>query len=65
MKGFPFKFKNIENIVNHIFELKNVKYIGKFWVYRFIKYQIELKIRFNCIYDFQKAFYKDFKFIEK
>ena len=29
-KGFPFKFKMIEDIANYIFELKDVKYIEKF-----------------------------------
>ena len=28
-KGFPFKFKNVKDIVNHIFESKDAKYIEK------------------------------------
>ena len=65
LRGFLFKFKNVEDIVNYIFELKGVKCIGKFWVYWFVKCWIELKMCFNCVYDFQRVFYKDFKFIEE
>ena len=30
LKGFPFKFRMMEDIVNYILELKNTKYIEKF-----------------------------------
>ena len=65
LKGFSFKFKNIEDMVNYIFELRDVKNIGKFWIYWFVKYWIELKMYFNCIYDFQRAFYKNSKLLWK
>ena len=30
LKGFLFKLKNVEDIANDIFELKDAKYVGKF-----------------------------------
>ena len=64
-KGFQPKLKNIKDIVNHILELRNTKHIKKLWIYRFVKNRIELKMYFNYIYNFQKAFYKNFKLFEK
>ena len=51
--------------MNYILESRGARCIGKFWVYRFVKHRIELKMCFNCIYNFQKAFYKDFKLFEE
>ncbi|KAJ8062142.1 hypothetical protein OCU04_008701 [Sclerotinia nivalis] len=65
MRGFPPKFRNVEDMVNHIFESRGAKCIGKLWVYRFVKCRIELKMRFNCIYDFQRALCEDPKLIEE
>ena len=65
LKGFLFEFKNVENITNYIFKSKGAKRIKKFSVYWFVKHWIELKMYFNCIYNFQRVFYKDFKLIEK
>lgn len=65
LKGFLFKFKIMKDIVNYIFELRDTKCVGKLWIYQFIKCRIKLKMCFNYIYNFQRAFYKDSKFIEK
>ena len=64
-KVFFSKFKKMEDIMNHIFESKKGNAIEKLWIYRFIEQHKKLKMYFNYIYDFQKAFYKDFKFFEK
>ena len=45
----------IKDIINHIFESRNIKCIGKLWIYWFIKCWIKLKMCFSYIYNFQKA----------
>ncbi|EDO00967.1 hypothetical protein SS1G_03441 [Sclerotinia sclerotiorum 1980 UF-70] len=55
----------IEDIANYILESWGAKKIGKLWAYRFVKRYSELKICFNCVYDFQRALYEDPKLIEE
>ncbi len=41
----------------------DAKPIGKQWPYNFVRRCPELKTRFSCVYDFQRAFYEDLKLI--
>ncbi|RAL64550.1 hypothetical protein DID88_002024 [Monilinia fructigena] len=65
LRGFPPKFKNVEDMANYILESKGAKRVGKLWAYRFVKRRIELKTRFSRVYDFQRALCEDPKLIEE
>ncbi|RAL60500.1 hypothetical protein DID88_000275 [Monilinia fructigena] len=65
LRGFPPKFKNVEDMANCILESKGAKRVGKLWAYRFVKRRIELKTRFSRVYDFQRALCEDPKLIEE
>ncbi|KAJ8058530.1 hypothetical protein OCU04_012712 [Sclerotinia nivalis] len=65
MRGFPPKLRNVEDMANHILESRGAKCVGKLWAHRFVKRRIELKMRFNRVYDFQRALCEDPKLIEE
>ncbi|APA11912.1 hypothetical protein SS1G_05451 [Sclerotinia sclerotiorum 1980 UF-70] len=64
-RGFNPKFISVESMANHILESRGRKRIGKQWAYRFVNRYNILKTHFNHVYDFQRAFYKDPKLINK
>ncbi|EDO01302.1 hypothetical protein SS1G_03776 [Sclerotinia sclerotiorum 1980 UF-70] len=63
-RGFVSKLSGVEDMVNYILELRRAKKVEKFWAYRFVKRYTKLKMRFSCVYDFQRALYEDPKLIE-
>ncbi|EDN99575.1 hypothetical protein SS1G_02430 [Sclerotinia sclerotiorum 1980 UF-70] len=52
-------------MANYILETRGAKKVGKLWAHRFVKRYTELKTRFNCVYDFQKALCEDSELIER
>ncbi|KAJ8070704.1 hypothetical protein OCU04_001075 [Sclerotinia nivalis] len=62
-RGFSPKLSGVEDMVNYILETRGAKKIGKLWVHRFIQRRTELKTRFSCVYDFQRALCEDPKLI--
>lgn len=50
-------------MVNYLLETQGGKHVGKLWAHRFVQRRQELKIHFNCVYDFQRALCKDPKLI--
>ncbi|ESZ93769.1 hypothetical protein SBOR_5867 [Sclerotinia borealis F-4128] len=63
-RGFAPRLSGVEDMANDILDTRGAYYVGKLWVYRFVQRWSELKIRFNCVYDFQKALCEDPKLIE-
>ncbi|EDO04991.1 hypothetical protein SS1G_07475 [Sclerotinia sclerotiorum 1980 UF-70] len=64
-RGFASKLNGVKDIVNYILESKDAKRVGKLWAHRFVKRCTKLKMCFSCIYNFQRALYKDSKLIEE
>ncbi|EDN93931.1 hypothetical protein SS1G_09798 [Sclerotinia sclerotiorum 1980 UF-70] len=64
-RGFSPRISDIEDMANYILETRGTKKVGKLWAHRFVKRYTELKTRFNCVYDFQKALCKDSELIER
>ncbi|EDN98948.1 hypothetical protein SS1G_13807 [Sclerotinia sclerotiorum 1980 UF-70] len=64
-RGFAPKLSGVEDMANYILQSRGAKKVGKLWAHRFVKRHTELKMRFNRVYDFQKALCKDPKLIEK
>ncbi|KAJ8070928.1 hypothetical protein OCU04_001286 [Sclerotinia nivalis] len=62
-RRFSPKLSGVENIANYILETRNAKKVGKLWVHHFIQRCTELKMRFSCVYDFQRALCEDLKLI--
>ncbi|APA15585.1 hypothetical protein sscle_15g103550 [Sclerotinia sclerotiorum 1980 UF-70] len=64
-RGFPPKIKGVEDMANYILESRNAKKVGKLWAHRFVKRHTELKMRFSCVYDFQRTLCEDPKLFEE
>ncbi|APA09329.1 hypothetical protein sscle_05g040990 [Sclerotinia sclerotiorum 1980 UF-70] len=64
-RGFSPRISDVEDMANYILETRGVKKVGKLWAHRFMKRYTELKTRFNCVYDFQRAFCEDSELIER
>jgi len=45
----------VEDIANRLLRERNAPPVGVWWVYNFIKRQLELRIRFTRKYDYQRA----------
>ena len=58
-RGFSPRQANIEDIANWLRKTRRAKPVGKLWAHHFIQHRPELKTRFNRVYDFQRALYKD------
>ena len=46
-------------MANYILESRGADRVGKLWAHRFVQRQLELKTRFNRVYNFQRALYED------
>ncbi|EDO00250.1 hypothetical protein SS1G_14120 [Sclerotinia sclerotiorum 1980 UF-70] len=64
-RGFAPKLNSVEDMANYMLETQGAKKIGKLWTHHFVKRCSELKMCFNCIYDFQRAFCEDLELIEE
>jgi RecB family endonuclease NucS len=49
----------VEDIANYLLETRGAKRVGKCWAQRFVARRLELKTRFNRVYDFQRALCED------
>ena len=63
-RGFVPRLAGIEDMANFILESQGGRYVGKLWIHRFVQRQLDLKTCFNCVYDFQRALYKDPELID-
>ncbi|ESZ90366.1 hypothetical protein SBOR_9248 [Sclerotinia borealis F-4128] len=63
-RGFVPRVSGVEDMVNDILDTRGAHHIGKLWVHRFVQHQPELKMRFNRVYDFQRALCEDPELIE-
>ncbi|EDN95836.1 hypothetical protein SS1G_12041 [Sclerotinia sclerotiorum 1980 UF-70] len=64
-RGFAPKLSGVEDMANYILQSRGAKKVGKLWAHRFVKRHTELKMRFNRVYDFQRALCEDPKLIER
>ncbi|EDO00461.1 hypothetical protein SS1G_14331 [Sclerotinia sclerotiorum 1980 UF-70] len=64
-RGFAPKLNSVEDIANYMLETRGAKKVGKLWAHRFVKRCSELKMRFNRVYDFQRALCEDLELIEE
>ncbi|APA07191.1 hypothetical protein SS1G_04084 [Sclerotinia sclerotiorum 1980 UF-70] len=64
-RGFASKLSGVEDMANYILESRGAKRVGKLWAHRFVKRCTKLKMRFSCVYDFQRALCEDPKLIEE
>jgi helix-turn-helix, Psq domain/Tc5 transposase DNA-binding domain len=63
-RGFSPRLKDIEDMANNILASRCGPPIGKLWMHRLVKRIPELKTRFSCSYDYQRACCEDPKLIE-
>ncbi|EDN92832.1 hypothetical protein SS1G_08697 [Sclerotinia sclerotiorum 1980 UF-70] len=63
-RGFAPKLNSVEDMANYMLETRGAKKVGKLWAHRFVKRCSELKMRFNRVYDFQRALCEDPELIE-
>jgi hypothetical protein len=59
IRGFAPRLAGVEDITNYILESRGERRVGKLWAYRFVQRRLELKTRFNRVYDFQRALCED------
>ncbi|EDN91428.1 hypothetical protein SS1G_00831 [Sclerotinia sclerotiorum 1980 UF-70] len=64
-RGFAPKLNSVEDMANYMLETQGAKKVGKLWAHRFVKQYSELKIRFNRVYNFQRALCEDPELIEE
>ncbi|EDO04043.1 hypothetical protein SS1G_06525 [Sclerotinia sclerotiorum 1980 UF-70] len=64
-RGFSPRINDMEDMANYILETQGAKKVGKLWAHRFVKQYTELKMCFNYVYDFQRAFCEDLELIER
>jgi hypothetical protein len=62
-RGFSPWLADVEDIANYLLETHQAKRVGRLWAHRFVQRRLELKIRLNCVYDYQRALCKDPKLI--
>lgn len=58
-RGFAPRLAGVEDMANFILESRGGKRVGKLWAHRFIQRRPDLKMRFNRVYDFQRALCED------
>ena len=58
-RGFAPRIAGVEDMANYLLETRRGKRVGKLWAYRFVRRRLELKTRFNRVYDFQRALCED------
>ncbi len=63
-RGFLPRIRDVENMANRLLAIYDTMYIGLQWTSNFIKRQLELRIRWNRPYNYQRAQCKDLEIIE-
>ncbi len=58
-RRFAPRLAGVEDMANFILESRGGKRVGKLWAYRFVQRRLDLKTRFNRVYDFQRALCED------
>ena len=58
-KGFPPRLSTVEDMADRLFAKHNRGYVGTYWASTFVKRYLELIMRFNRKYNYQRAQYKD------
>ena len=58
-RGFSPRLADVEDMANYLLETRGGKRVGKCWAQRFVARRLELKTRFNRVYDFQRALCED------
>src|SRR6187402_51779 len=58
-RGFAPRLASVEDMANFILESRGGRRVGKLWAHRFVQRQLDLKTRFNRVYDFQRALCED------
>src|SRR5450432_829231 len=58
-RGFSPRLTDVEDMANYLLDARRAKHVGKLWAHRFVARRPELKTRFNCVYDFQRALCED------
>ncbi len=51
-RGFSPRQADVEDMANYLRKCRRAKLVGKLWAHRFIQRRLELKTRFNRVYDF-------------
>ena len=62
-RGFPPRLADVANMANSLRAERNLGQVGQNWPSTFVKRRPELKVKFNCKYDYKRALYKDPKVI--
>src|SRR5450432_95818 len=62
-RGFSPWLTDVEDMANYLLDARRAKHVRKLWAHRFVARRPELKTRFNCVYDFQRALCEDPKLI--
>ena len=63
IRGFALRLASVEDIVNYLLETRGARRVGKLWAHRFVQRRLELKTRFNRVYNFQRALCEDSELI--
>jgi hypothetical protein len=58
-RGFSPRLDDVKDIANYLLETRGGERVGKNWAQRFVSRRLELKTRFNRVYDFQRALCED------
>jgi len=58
-RGFAPQLDGVEDMANLLLKSRRRDPVGKLWAHRFVKRCPELKMRFNRVYDFQRALCED------
>jgi len=64
-RGFGPRLADVEDIANNVLKSYDAAFVGKNWAQRFVQRRIELKVRFNREYNFQRALCEDSEVIEE
>ena len=62
-RGFLPRIDDVRDMADLLLTTCDAKLFGQRWLYNFIRCRFELKTRFSCVYDFQRALYEDLDLI--
>ena len=62
-RGFPLSKENVQEIADQLLKERDKKPVGVKWVDNFIKHTPELRTRWSCPYDYQRAACEDLAII--
>src|SRR6266699_4964491 len=54
-RRFPLQIYDVEDMANRLLAIYDVMCIGLYWVFNFVKRQLEFYIRWNRLYDYQRV----------